>query len=83
MIAEGVVHPAPGTAFTQTKLTTDFLGLAGAGGGAGPVQYSPGNQQQAGPWLARESEFVGGLGPGTLEPGLGPGPTHCTWGPGV
>ena len=31
MIAEGVVHPAPGPAVTQTKLTTDFLGLAGAG----------------------------------------------------
>ena len=58
MTAEGVVHPALGPAVTQTKLTTDFLGLAG--GGAGPVQYSPGNQQQAGPWLARESEFVGG-----------------------
>ena len=82
MIAEGVVQytryqePPP-----HKQLTTDFLGLAGGGGG--PVQYFPGNQQQAGPWLARESECVGGLGPGTIhsiEPGLGPGAAHCTWG---
>ena len=84
MIAEGVVQytrcqePPP-----HKQLTTDFLGLAGGGGGGGPVQYFPGNQRQAGPWLARESEFVGGLGPGTIdsiEPGLGPGAAHCTWG---
>ena len=63
MIAEGVVQytryqePPP-----HKQLTTDFLGLAGGGGGGGggPVQYFPGNQQQAGPWLARESECVGG-----------------------
>ena len=79
MIAEGVVQytqhqdPPP-----HKQLTTDFLGLAGGGGGAGPVQYSPGNQQQAGPWLARESEFVGGSGPGTIEQWLHMGPWSCT-----